>query len=271
MTASRSAAAEIDHVTVALGGRTVLEDISLRIEQGEFVAVLGSNGAGKSTLLRTLLGLVRPVSGTVLVGGQNPTRGRGAIGYCPQVRTLDRDTPLRGRDLVGLGLDGHKWGFGGLPRHERRQRVQEALVQVDALSFADAPVGQLSGGEQQRLAIAQALLGRPQLLLLDEPLSSLDVRSQSEVVELVDRLRRQLNMAVLFVTHGINPLLRAIDRVCYLATGHAVVGSVDEVIQSEVLSRLYGSPIEVIRTGGRIFVASDETDVHEPASGLRHL
>jgi zinc/manganese transport system ATP-binding protein len=255
-------AAEMDHVTVELGGRTILNDISLCIQPGEFIAVLGSNGAGKSTVLRALLGLVRPSSGSIRVLGRTPRRGRPDVGYCPQVRTLDRDTPLRARDLVGLGLDGHRWGFGGLARRERTKLVDQVLTEVDALGFADAPVGRLSGGEQQRLAIAQALLARPPLLLLDEPLSNLDIRSQREIIVLVQRLRRQLQMAVLFVTHGVNPLLGVIDRVCYLAGGRAAIGSVDEVIRSDVLSRLYGSPIEVIRAGDRIFVAADEEDEH---------
>ncbi len=262
-----TAAVEIEDLSVVLSGRAILQDVSLRLERGQFFAVLGSNGAGKSTLLRTVLGLVKPTSGTIRVAGLEPHRGRAEVGYCPQVRSLDRETPLRGSDLVGLGLDGHRWGFGGTPRHEREARIREVLEQVDALDFAGAPAGQLSGGEQQRLAIAQALLSRPQLLLLDEPLSSLDVRSQKEVVDLVDRLRRQFNMAVLFVTHGVNPLLGVIDGVCYLAEGRAAVGTVDQVIRSDVLSRLYGSPIEVIRTGGRIFVATEDGHIHEPAAG----
>jgi zinc/manganese transport system ATP-binding protein len=255
-------AAELEHVSIVLGGRTILNDISLSVQPGEFVAVLGPNGAGKSTLLRALLGLLKPEKGSIKIAGEAPRRGRPDVGYCPQVRTLDRETPLRARDLVGFGLDGHRWGWGGLSRRERDRRIDEALGEVDALAFANAPVGQLSGGEQQRLAIAQALLGNPRLLLLDEPLSSLDVRSQKAVVELVDRLRRQFAMAVLFVTHGVNPLLGAIDRVCYLANGAAAIGSVDEVVRSDVLSRLYGSPIEVIRTGGRIFVATDDERAH---------
>lgn len=254
------AAAELRNVTVTLGGRTILDDISLQVEPGEFVAVLGANGAGKSTMLKVLLGLLRPSAGSVSVVGRPPRKGHSDVGYCPQVRTLDRETPLRSRDLVGMGLDGHRWGLGGMPRQERDARIDQVLTEVEALAFAEAPVGQLSGGEQQRLAIAQALLSRPKLLLLDEPLSSLDVRSQRSIVALVERLRRQLRMAVFFVTHGVNPLLGVIDRVCYLAGGRAVSGSVDEVIRSDVLSRLYGAPIEVIRTGDRIFVASDDED-----------
>jgi zinc/manganese transport system ATP-binding protein len=255
-------AAELEHVTVVLGGRTILNDISLCIERGEFVAVLGPNGAGKSTLLKAMLGLVRPATGTIRVLGQPPRQGRSGVGYCPQARTLDRETPLRARDLVALGLDGHRWGFRGTPANERKQRVEQALREVDALPFGDAAVGRLSGGEQQRLAIAQALLSRPQLLLLDEPLSNLDMRSQREIVALVDRLRREFHIAVLFVTHGVNPLLEVIDRVCYVASGRAVIGSVEEVIRSDVLSRLYGSPIEVVKAGGRFFVAADIDDEH---------
>ena len=255
-------AAELEHVSIVLGARTILEDISLSVQPGEFVAVLGPNGAGKSTLLRALLGLIAPAKGSIRIGGEPPRRGRSDVGYCPQVRILDRETPLRARDLVGFGLDGHRWGLGGLPRRERDRRITEALTEVDALPFAEAPAGQLSGGEQQRLAIAQALLSRPRLLLLDEPLASLDVRSQKAVVQLVDRLRRQFTMAVLFVTHGVNPLLGAIDRVCYLANGSAAIGGVDEVIRDDVLSRLYGAPIQVVRRGGRIFVAADDEDAH---------
>ena len=262
MAASAPSAAELDGVSIELGGRTILDGISLRVQPGEMVAVLGPNGAGKSTLLRALLGLIPPAKGTIRIAGAPPRRGRADVGYCPQARSLDRETPLRARDRVGFGLDGHRWGLRGLPRAERDRRIREALAAVDALPLADGPAGQLSGGEQQRLAIAQALLSRPRLLLLDEPLASLDVRSQKAVVELVDRLRRQFGMAVLFVTHGINPLLGAIDRVCWLANGSAAIGSVDEVIRSDVLSRLYGAPIEVVHAGGRIFVATDDEDAH---------
>ena len=258
-------AVDLRQVTVELGRRVILDGISFRVERGAFVAVLGANGAGKSTLLRTLLGIVQPSHGLVRVLGQIPKRGRPDVGYCPQVRSLDRETPLRARDLVGMGLDGHRWGVAVGGRRGRDRRIDQALADVGALSFAGAAVGQLSGGEQQRLAIAQALLSQPRLLLLDEPLSNLDVRSQQEVVLLVDRLRRELGMAVLFVTHGVNPLLGVIDSVCYLARGRAAVGSVDEVIRSDVLSRLYEAPIDVIRAEGRIFVATDDGEAHPHA------
>ena len=249
---------EVQHVSKRFGRTNAVLDVSFELELGSVLGLAGPNGAGKSTLLRALLGLIPPAQGTIRVGGHTPRVGRADVGYCPQLRTLDRDTPLRASDLVGLGLDGHRWGFGGHSRAERDRRVREALADVGAVEYADASVGQLSGGEQQRLGIAQALLSRLRLLLLDEPLASLDLKSQAEIVSLVDRLRREHSMAVLFVTHGINPVLEAIDRVCYLANGRAALGTVDEVITSESLSALYGAPVEVVRAGGRIFVTTDD-------------
>lgn len=255
-------AVQLDQLIVAYGQHRVLDSVSLRVEAGECMAVLGSNGAGKSTLLKALLGLVHPAGGSIRVLGQQPRRGRVDVGYCPQMRRFDIRIPLRARDLVGLGLDGHRWGWTWSSR-QRRDLIDRALEDVQASHLADQPVSRLSGGEQQRLAIAQALLSRPRLLLLDEPLASLDVASQRSVVQLVDRLRRELSMAVLFVTHGLNPLLGVIDRVCYLAGGRAAVGTVDQVIRTDVLSTLYGAPIEVVRVGSRIFVATDDEDAHD--------
>ncbi len=249
--------AELRNVTVRLGGRTVLRDVSGTVWPGEFVGVIGPNGAGKSTLLKVLLGLVRPVAGAVEFQSQPVRRGNARIGYCPQARAFDPDLPITGRDFVGLGLDGHRWGFR-LPDRHRSAQIDRALAAVDAHAFADAPIGRLSGGQQQRLAIAQALLANPSLLLLDEPLASLDLRSQREIVELVDALRRERQVAVLFVTHGINPIGEVMDRVWYVAGGRAAIGTVPEVIRSDVLSELYGSPVDVVTVGGRIFVSASE-------------
>ena len=249
--------AELSGVTVQLGGRTVLQDVSAQIWPGEFIGLIGPNGSGKSTLLRVLLGLVQPVAGEVSFWGQPARRGNPDVGYSPQTEFLDQDLPITGRDFVALGLDGHRWGFR-LPNRQLWARVDEMLQAVEALPFADAPVGQLSGGEQQRLRIAQALVSAPALLLLDEPLASLDLRSQREIVVLVDRLRRAANVAVLFVTHSVNPLLGVMDRVWYLAGGRAAIGPVREVVRSDVLSELYGSPVEVIEIRGRIFVSGSE-------------
>lgn len=245
----------LDRVAIALGGRPVLRDVTAELRPGEFVGLIGSNGAGKTTLLRVILGLLRPDGGRVEVLGRAVGRGNRAVGYVPQKAQIDPDTPLRGRDLVALGLDGERWGLP-LPSRARRARIDEALRAVDALSYADAPAGRLSGGEQQRLLIAQALLTNPRLLLLDEPLSNLDLRSANAVVQLVARIGRERGVTVLLVAHDINPLLGVMDRVLYLAAGRAAIGPVDEVVRGDVLSRLYGYRVDVLRVQGRVLVVA---------------
>jgi zinc/manganese transport system ATP-binding protein len=249
---------DTEHLCVRFGGRTILDDISIRIAEGEFITVLGPNGAGKSTLFKVLLGLIKPHSGTVNVLGQAPRRGNTRIGYAPQQRVLEADLALRARDVVGFGLDGNRWG-PGWPSRARTARVNKALEEVQALHFADAPVGQLSGGEQQRLLIAQALLTEPRLLLLDEPLANLDLSREREMVDLITRVCRERQVTVLLITHDINPLLSVTDRVLYLANGHAALGTPAEVITSATLSHLYGSPVEVVQALERLFVVGAET------------
>ena len=248
----------LEHVRIQFGRRIILEDMSLSVNQGEFVVVLGPNGAGKSTLLKLLLGLLKPSAGVVRVLGHPPRRGNNAIGYTPQHRTLEADLALRARDVVGFGLDGNRWGTG-FPSSRRDAIIDKALLEVDAFDLANAPVGQLSGGEQQRLLIAQALLTDPRLLLLDEPLANLDINHEQEIVELVSRVCRARNVAVMLVTHDINPLLPVVDRVLYMANGHVAIGSPDEVITSAKLTELYGSPVEVVQALGRVFVIGAET------------
>ncbi|MBE3557955.1 MAG: ATP-binding cassette domain-containing protein [Ktedonobacteraceae bacterium] len=248
----------LDDVCILLGGRTILAHVNMTVNEGEFMVVLGPNGAGKSTLLKLLLGLIRPASGVVKVFGRPPRRGNQAIGYVPQHRMLETDLALRARDVVGFGLDGHRWGIG-FPNRKRRVLIDQALHEVDALAFADAPVGQLSGGEQQRLLIAQALLTNPRLLLLDEPLASLDISHEQEIVSLIARINRTRRITVLLVSHDINPLLPVVDRVLYMANGQSTIGPVDEVITSDTLSKLYSSPVEVVHISGRVFVAGVET------------
>src|SRR5579883_2193032 len=249
---------ELNRVSIALGGRTILENMSFTVEQGEFIAVLGPNGAGKSTLLKMLLGLLKPSAGTLRVLGRPPQRGNVEIGYVPQHRTLEADLALRARDLVGFGLDGQRWGIG-LPSRKRSALIEKALDEVDACAYADVPVGELSGGEQQRLLIAQALLTNPRLLLLDEPLANLDIAHQQEIVSLVARVCRTRNVAVLLVAHDINPLLGVVDRVIYIANGRIAMGTPEEVITGEMLSQLYDAPVQVVRVQDRVFVVGVET------------
>ena len=243
----------VEGVTVRLGGRTVLDDVTFSIQAGEFTGLIGSNGAGKTTLFRVILGLQTPVSGTVRVGGGR--RSRGDLGYVPQKFLLDPDMPLRGRDLIALGLDGQRLGIP-LRSRERRARVQEMIDAVDAKSFADERVGRLSGGEQQRILIAHALISRPQLLLLDEPLANLDLRSAQEVVTLLSRIASEQRIAVLISAHEMNPLLPVMDRVVYLAAGRAASGTAEEVVRSDVLSDLYGHHVDVLRVHGRVLVVA---------------
>jgi len=265
--ATSAPALGVEDVTVQLGGRTVLDHVTFSVRAGEFTGLIGSNGAGKTTLFRVILGLQQPLAGHVGVGGGG--RARGDIGYVPQKFLLDPDMPLRGRDLIGLGLDGHRLGIP-LPSRARRARVEEMVEAVDASGFADARVGQLSGGEQQRILIAHALISRPSLLLLDEPLANLDLRSAQEVVQLLSRIASEQQIAVLISAHEMNPLLPVMDRIVYLADGRAASGPVEEVVRSEVLSKLYGHHVDVLRVHGRVIVVAgtghDEHTVPELAA-----
>jgi zinc/manganese transport system ATP-binding protein len=246
-------AVALSRLSIHLAGRAVLSDINLAIGPGQFVGVLGPNGAGKSTLMRAILGLVRPHGGTLSVLGAPAGTDNTRIGYMPQVRSAELSQPLSGYDFVASAVNGHRWGPFWPTRAVRRE-VQWAIEQVDAAALASSPLGGLSGGERQRLLLAQALIGRPRLLLLDEPLAGLDPRRQQAVVRMVDRIRKTLDATVLFSAHDVNPLLGVLDQVLYLGSGHAVLGTADEVVSGPVLSRLYGTPIEVVRQGERLFV-----------------
>ncbi len=254
----------VEDVSVSLGGRRVLDRVSFSVEGGEFCGLIGSNGAGKTTLLRVILGLIHPSSGRIEVSGGTRTRRNPQIGYVPQKIVLEADMPLRARDLVGLGLDGHRFGISR-PTAKRRLAVEEMLEAVGATRFADARIGNLSGGEQQRVMIAQALICRPKLLLLDEPLANLDIRSAAEVVELLARIATEQRIAILLSAHDMNPLLPVMDRVVYLADGRAASGTTDEVVRTDTLSALYGHYVEVIHVQGRVLVVSGaEHQAHHP-------
>src|SRR5690242_2061927 len=251
---------EFERATLRMAGRVVLAAASFAIEPGEFIGVLGPNGAGKTTLMRAILGLCPPSAGAVRVFGASPRRGDPAIGYLPQVRTVLPDLRIRGRDFIASSLNGERWGLP-LASDDAYRSIDATLDAVDASELAGRPFAEMSGGERQRLLLAQALIGEPRLLLLDEPLISMDARRQEQSIELVRRVCRERKITVLFSAHELNQLLGTLDRVLYLGNGRAVLGSIDEIVTAPVLSRIYGTEIEVVRAGGHIFVMSHGRDV----------
>lgn len=261
-----SAVVDVERLSVMQGTSLVWRDASFSVAPGTFTAVVGPNGAGKTTLLHVLLGLLQPASGSVSVLGRPPARGHPDIGYVPQRRSIELGTPIRGRDLVGLGIDGNRWGFR-LPFRDRtaeQESVDSVLARVGASEYAGRRVGRLSGGEQQRLLLAQALAGNPRLLLLDEPLASLDVRNQVAIARLVDSVVRGSGVAALMVTHDINPILGVIDQVVYIAQGRVLAGPPSEVVTTATLSSIYGGQVEVLRDShGHVFVVGlDQEAAH---------
>ncbi len=256
---------------VRIGGRTLWSGLDLRVHDGEFVAVLGPNGTGKTTLLKVLLGLVPLSGGTVEVLGAAPRRGNHEVGYVPQQRAFEQSLPVRARDLVRFGNDGHRWGLP-LRGGRARRRVDAVLEAVGASAYAGAPVGLLSGGEQQRLRIAQAMLGDPKVLLCDEPLLALDLSSQQAVTQLIDRRRHLAGTPVIFVTHEVNPVLPYVDRIVYLVRGRCAIGTPEEILTSERLSALYGIDVDVVRVRGRYLVVSAEDPLPtEPGAHAHHI
>ncbi len=253
----------VKNLAVRMSGRQILDHVNFDIAIGEFTGLIGSNGAGKTTLFRAILGLQPLSHGRILLGGRPRSRRDRQLGYVPQKFLLDPDLPMRGRDLVGLGLDAQRLGVP-LPSRRRRELVERMLAAVDAESFADTRVGRLSGGEQQRILIAHALIAEPRVLLLDEPLANLDLRSAQEVVALLARICREQGISVLISAHEMNPLLPVMDRIVYLAAGRAASGSTEEVVRADVLSELYGHHVDVVNVHGRVLIvagAGEDSDL----------
>ncbi len=263
---ARGQLVDVVDATVTLGGRTVWANVNATVAAGEFVAILGPNGVGKSTLLKAILGLIPLAGGHIALIGHTPGRANGQVGYLPQRRTFDASLNVRGLDVVRLGLDGDRWGLPlpGARSRAAAARVREVVNLVGAGAYAHRPIGQLSGGEQQRLLIAQALARDPRLLLLDEPLDSLDLPNQAAVAALIGRICSSQNVAVMIVAHDVNPLLPYLDRVTYLGRGGAVSGPPASVITAPTLTRLYGTPIEVLTTsdGRLVVVGQPEAPAH---------
>jgi zinc/manganese transport system ATP-binding protein len=257
---------DVVDATAVLGGRTVWSNVDATVAAGEFVAILGPNGVGKSTLLKAILGLIPLAGGHIALMGRTPGRANRQLGYLPQRRSFDGSLHVRGLDVVRLGLDGDRWGLPlpGARSRAAAARVREVVDLVGAGAYAHRPIGQLSGGEQQRLLIAQALARSPRLLLLDEPLDSLDLPNQAAVAALIGRISRTHNVAVMIVAHDVNPLLPYLDRVTYLGRGGAVSGPPAKVINAAALTQLYGTPIEVLTTsdGRLVVVGQPEAPAH---------
>ncbi len=245
-----------EDITVRIGTRVLLQNVTFSIGPGEFCGLIGENGAGKTTLLRSLIGLQHSPHGRVRVCGLPPAKARDWVGYVPQKINFAPDLPLRVFDLVLLGCDGHRLGPRWFSRRLREQ-AHKAICAVGAEGFAYQRIGELSGGQQQRAVIAHAMARQPRLLLLDEPLANLDFRSASELAQLLGHLSRVHGISVLVTAHDINPLLSLLDRIVYLAKGRAASGSIEEVVQEETLSRLYGYPVAVIKHGGKLLVLPD--------------
>jgi zinc/manganese transport system ATP-binding protein len=268
------AAIQLQGAAIELGGRFIWRGVDLRVAAGQFAAILGPNGAGKSTLLKAILGVLPLNEGSIAVFGKSVRRGNDSVGYLPQRRNFDADLRVRAVDLVRLGLDGARWGMPlpllgrFLPSHLRgARRVEAVLEMVGAGTYAGRPIGELSGGEQQRILIAQALVSGARMLVLDEPLDSLDLSNQQAISGLVKRICHEGGVTVLLVAHDINPILPYVDQVVYVAQGNVVAGAPDDVIRSETLSRLYGTPVEVLRTtDGRVIVVGQ----NEPVSYHAH-
>lgn len=257
--------------TLQLGGRLLWQDLEVGVKPGEFLAVIGPNGSGKTSLLRAILGLVPLTRGEVIVAGESARRGNPTVGYVPQHRSFAPDLPLRGRDLVRMGLDGHRYGLWGSSGAAARRAIEDALLAVEATSYADESIGRLSGGQQQRLRIAEAIVGGPRILLFDEPLASLDLHSAQAITAMIDRLRKERGAAVVLVTHDINPLLASINKVLCIARGRWAVGTPAEVLTRERLSEIYQAPVEVLRReDGIVIVGADIGGHSHPEGGEKH-
>jgi len=255
-------ALQITDLTISLGGNEILSGVSATINEGEFIGVFGPNGAGKTTLVRAIIGTLPPTRGKIEVLGLPPGEAGRQIGYMPQGHGGFDSTALSARSLVEAACEGDRWGIPWTSKKSRHE-VDRVLEITEASAYAARPFSVLSGGERQRVMLAQALLGDPKILVLDEPLASLDPRNQALLIDCVERVKRLSRTTILFVAHDMNPLMRVMDRVLYLAGGHGMLGKLDDVVTTASLSKLYGFDIDVVRVENRVFVISAEGNVAE--------
>lgn len=249
------------NVKLKLGNRQIYNDLNLDINPGDFIAVLGPNGAGKSTLLKLILGLLKPTLGEISVFNEKVKGGNSSIGYAPQSKQFDPDTPITGAEYVRLGLNGTNWGIS-FNKKDDDVKISNILSQFDSLNLSTKKIGRISGGEIQRLSLCQALISEPKLLLLDEPLANLDIAHQKDIVEKINQNHKEHNHTILLVVHDVNPLLPYINKVIYIVNGNIKIGTPEEVIKEEVLSELYGTSVKVFDIEGKIFVATNDEIIH---------
>lgn len=256
-------------VSISRGSHEVLRNVDLQISSNAFIGVLGSNGAGKTTLFQAILGLIKPASGQISVFNRPVKRGNLNIGYLPQARSLPNHIRLEVREFLKSSWDGEKWGFLSASRSVELP-IFAALKLVDAQDMMHRPISELSGGERQRILIAQCLMRQPELLILDEPLISLDPSKAQDIIHLIRDIQKSLGITVLLSAHELNPLLGSLDKVLYMGKGIAVLGSVEDVINNSTLSKLYDTKIEVIHVNGRIFVMAGANPVEFNAHNHEH-
>lgn len=265
-TATQPEVVVAENLTVGYKGRAVWQNANFRVGRGEFVAVIGPNGAGKTTMFRLLLGLQQPTSGKIRIFDAQPKRGNPRIGYVPQHHTIDNETNIECAELVRLAFSGNRWGFG-ISQREENKATYSALAKVGATELADKALGSLSGGELQRIFLAEALVSNPEMLLLDEPLSNLDIRRIKELVALINRVARSQGATVFLVAHDINPLVQFLDKVIYIANGRVATGKPKDVLTSKRLTELYGTHVEVLHDSkGNIVIVGAEN----PHEGEKH-
>jgi zinc transport system ATP-binding protein len=235
---------DINDLWVYYDGISILQGVSLSVEKGDFLGIIGPNGGGKTTLLKVILGLITPSRGKVYVLNRSPKSSRHLIGYVPQYNPFDRDFPVNVHDTVLMGCNGTR---GLIKRYskEDKERAQMALETVGMFTYRNQQLGKLSGGEQQRVFIARALVSRPRLLLLDEPTSGIDSAMQTDFYELLERLKK--DVTIIMVSHDISAVSIYVDKIACL--NHELYYHGSKEIEPEILEATYKCPVQLIAHG----------------------